>query len=293
MKILLLGDSHTDIFVHMPNVTRFNTSLCQSAIFTVHRFTDDNDIDLWSKLDPWLQEQAQERSSLIISGGEIDIRAHFWRHIPRSYSSGDDIENYVKAVAVKFYQSLVSVRDRYNLEHIVVWGVPVAGDGALYNLLVPFGGTANTRNRLIHMWNRSFLETIKDDTTFTLATAYYDFIDPATYLTVTPNPSHDGVHWHDRFGPVFWEKLILPSLNNKMSMVGNNYNLMYNDKFDMGRTQSQATQKYDSWISSDQLSNIQGLHRSVSINGETYWWVPDNEKHRLPEHYTELSLTNI
>ena len=43
-------------------------------------------------------------------------------------------------------------------------------------------------------------------------------------MTVEPSPSHDGVHWHDNFGQVFWNNLVAPALNNPGIYFGNNWN---------------------------------------------------------------------
>ena len=290
MKILLLGDSHTDILVgSIPN--RFNMSQCQSSIFTLHRFINQSDLDLWSNLDPWLQTNISQGNSLIITGGEIDVRAHFWRHIPRSYTEPKDIINYISEKALKFYQTLCLIQEKYQLEKIVIWGAPVAGERADYNFEVPFVGSSQTRNILLHLWNKSLLESIKDDPRIALTTAYYNFINPETYFTIQPNPSHDGVHWHHNFGHKFWEQLIFPALNGH-SMLGDNFNIMSNDQFDITEEVSNGTQKYDTWVRTDQLtSNID--ERTVLINNTSYTWVRENQRSLLPEKYKELVIQKI
>jgi len=289
MKILLLGDSHTDIF-NRGGVDRFEMSQCQSSIFTSQRFTNQHELDLWDKLKPWLQRNGNN-SSLIITGGEIDVRAHFWKHIPRSYTNSKDITTYILNTALKFYQTLVSICEKFHLEKIVIWGAPIAGERADYNFEVPFVGSSQTRNILVHLWNKSLLECIKNDNRIYLATAYYNFINPDTYLTIQPNPSHDGVHWHYDFGNVFWEQLISPALNGG-SMLGDNFNIMKDDQFDITEESSNGIQKYDTWARTDQLtSNID--ERTVLINNTSYTWVRENKRSLLPEQYKELAIQKI
>lgn len=296
MKILLLGDSHTDPFIHMPNVTRCDLSKCTPWLFTTHRFTDPTDLDLWSTIDDWIIEHTVNTPDpakvLIVTGGEIDIRAHFWRHIPRHYKTAEDIEKYVQEHALKFYNTLTAVCEKYNLDHVVVWGSPVAGEKAQYNNEHPFTGSSQTRNKLIHLWNVAFAELIIDADRFSLASAFYEFINP-DYTTVDPTPSHDGVHWHDSYGPIFWENIILPAIENKGLYLDEKWNSMYNDTFEMTETLSQGKQLYDSWVRSDQLENTEGLDRFVYINGNTYAWVSADQRSLLPEQYIELSLKKI
>ena len=292
MNILLLGDSHTDIFLRTGPVTRFELSQCNSTVFTIHKFTDPTELDLWSKLEPWLASKAGTSSSLIISGGEIDIRAHFWRHIPRAYTNADNIITYVSGIASKFYNALVLAREKYQLENIVIWSAPVAGERADYNYDVPFVGSSQTRNILVHLLNKSLLECIKNDSRVTLATAYYNFIDPNTYFTTQPNPSHDGVHWYESFGPMCWEQLICPALSGN-SMVGDNFNIMKNDKFDIVETVSNGTQKYDTWARTDQLKNNDIDTRTVIIKDTSYSWIKADQRSLLPEQYKELAIQKI
>jgi len=292
MNILLLGDSHTDILVGtIPN--RFEMGQCHSSVFTLHRFMNQDDLDLWSNLEPWLQKNSNNKSSLIITGGEIDVRAHFWRHIPRLYTEPKDIINYISNKALKFYQALCLIQEKYQLEKIVIWGAPVAGERADYNYHVPFVGSSQTRNILIHLWNKSLLECINNDSKISFATAYYNFIDTINYNT-TPNPSPDGVHWdygHGSFGPMCCNQLIFPALNGG-SMLDDNFNIMKDDQFGITESFSNGIQKYDTWARTDQLtSNID--ERTVLINNTSYSWIKADQRSLLPEQYKELTIQKI
>lgn len=294
MTILLLGDSHSDPFIRMPDVTRFDLSKCNPWLFTTNRFINSQDTDLWSRLDSWFVSHTIDSSSpskiLVITSGEIDIRAHYWRHIPRHYLKNEDLNRFIKEYAAAFYNKLLEISNRYKLDHIVVWGSPVSGEKAQYNSEHPFSGSSKTRNKLIHMWNREFAELIVTNKRFSLATAYYNFINPDDYSTVSPNPSHDGVHWHDSYGPAFWQNIILPAMSSSGLFLGENWNSMYNDKFCISEEFSQGEQQYDTWARADQYTDVSGVDHHVHINGHTYSWLKAEHRARLPDQYIELSL---
>ena len=293
-KVLLLGDSHTDIFLRNSKVNRFDANTFAQRPFTIYRFSDVNDLDLWSPLSKWFEYHTVNLQDpykiLVVSGGEIDVRAHFWRHIPRHYQGKDSILNYVQSVAVKFFQSLVKICDKYNIKKVVVWGAPISGERAHYSSKYPFVGSSQTRNRLVHMWNREFARVIETEPRISLATAYYDFIDPTNYSTVNPSPSHDGVHWHDSYGPVFWEKLIQPCIDGNKIAVGKYWNNMYNDQFDIVENISQGTQQYDTWVRTDQISNLDVIDQHVIIKEQSYSWVRAEYRNLLPSQYIEIAI---
>lgn len=297
MTILLLGDSHLDQFVRMPNVVRFDLSKCNPYIFTSYRFINSQDIDLWSKLDYWFSSYTTNSSSpakiLIITAGEIDIRVHYWRHIPRQCLTTLDLLQFIKDRAVAFYNKLTEVRSKYNLDHIIVWGAPVAGEKAQNNSEYPFSGSSLTRNKIIHLWNREFANLIIANKQFSLASAYYDFINPVDYSTLLPYPSHDGVHWIDSYGSIFWEKIITPAMSKQGLFFGEQWNKMCNDKFYMSEEVSQGIQQYDTWARSDQCLNINGIEHHTQINSHYYSWIKSEYRSKLPDQYTELSLKKV
>lgn len=296
MTILLLGDSHSDPFINMRDVTRCDLRKCNPWLFTTHRFTNPSDINLWDIVDSWIIKHTlnciDPAKVLVITGGEIDIRAHFWRHIPRHYKTARDIEQFIEHHALTFFNTLDTVCKKYNLAHVVVWSSPVAGEKAQYNNEHPFTGSSQTRNRLIHMWNVAFANLIIDADRFSLASAFYEFINP-DYTTVHPTPSHDGVHWHDSYGPIFWENIILPAIKNRGLYLDQKWNSMCNDSFDITETLSQGTQMYDSWVRTDQIKTSEVLEQIITINGNTYVWVTADKRALLPEQYIELSLKTI
>lgn len=294
MPILLLGDSHTDPFLHQPDVIRFDLRQCQPVLFTTHRFTDINDTNLHQKLDIWLTslttQSTDPAKTLVITSGEIDIRAHYWRHIPREYLSINDIIEFVRKKAYLFYVKLEETFKKYNLNNIVVWGSPVAGEKAQYNSEHPYGGSSVTRNILTHIWNREFGRFIHDKKHISLATAFYNFINHENYSTLDPNPSHDGVHWHDSFGSTFWNQIVLPATHKGGLFVGENWTKMVNHEFDIREQVSSGTQQYDTWARADQYTDVSDIHHHVFIKGNTYSWISSHQRSKLPVEYIELCL---
>ena len=109
MSILLLGDSHTDIFTNINTVNRFDMRKCQLGIFTIHRFVNPEDTDLWDQLSSWFSAHTTPTTSLVITSGEIDIRAHYWKHIVRNYNDISDIKHYIQLTTLKFYNTLYHI----------------------------------------------------------------------------------------------------------------------------------------------------------------------------------------
>jgi len=292
MNILLLGDSHTDIF-EGPHCKKFDLKGCDPELFTQKRFADSDDLNLWNKLDLWFEENTTADTYLVITSGDIDVRAHFWRHIPRNYQNSIDLLSYIKDKSLKFYQSLIRIYEKYQLKQIVVWGTPVAGEKAQYNFQAPFVGSSQTRNKLIHLWNKEFINLIINDSRINFATAYYNFINPLTYSTIDPNPSHDGVHWHHSFGNLFWNQLIIPALNGNKLLISDNWNLMCNDQFIISEDNSTGTQLYDTWACTNQIKDLKSINKNVIINNVSYSYIRAENRDLLPETYRELCLQKI
>ena len=289
MSILLLGDSHLDIFRHIPGTTRFDFSQCELVLFTTKRFLDDTDTDLWSKLTPWFENNKAD--VLLITAGEIDLRAHFWRHLPRHYKTQTDIEAFVKSQAEKFYNKLCGISDSYGIKKIIVWGSPTAGEKAVYNSHYPFSGSSKTRNILTHMWNREFSKYVDLDNRFSLCSAFYHFIQD-DYNTMNTSPSHDGVHWQNEVGTTFWDSCIKLALNNSGLIVGPKWTSMVKDNFDIIENQSNGRFKYDTWAKTSQL--LQTLDSTVvNIKEQAYTFVKAENRLLLPDTYTELGLEKI
>ena len=283
MSILLLGDSHSDIFLNIHDTSRFDLCACELKVFTTHRFVDPNDTDLWSKLTPWFEQQTVSNKTLIITSGEIDIRAHYWKHM-LPYG---DLLQYIRDAAAKFYQTLSQLVEKYQLEKIIVWGAPVAEERARYVSEYPFGGSSYTRNLIVHYWNKEFNRISFNDPVITLSTAYYSFINFDTYQSIEPSGSHDGVHWHPGSGSAFWEHFIIPAISGNKIVIDNEDLIALVEKTSTGEHQ------YDTWARTDQLLSLDNINKSVIIKDNSYSWVRAEQRNQLPQQYRELELQKI
>jgi hypothetical protein len=286
MSILILGDSHSDIFQNIPDTNRFNVGQCDLGLFTTKRFLDDDDVDLWSRLTPWFQNNKSD--TLVITSGEIDVRAHFWRHLPRHYTSQQDITTYVRNNVEQFYNKLCKISDLYNIKKIIVWGAPTAGEKAAYNSSYPFVGSSKTRNILTHIWNREFSKFVEIDHRFSLCSAFYHFIED-DYTTSNHSPSHDGVHWEASLGNMLWTNCISIALNKSGLVLGVKWNSVVNDQFDITESASRGLSKYDTWVRTDQP--IVGLESpTINLRGKPYTFVKSEHRVLLPDTYNEIGL---
>jgi hypothetical protein len=289
MSILLLGDSHTNIFYDQ-NVNVFPLNKCNLDLFTNKRFLDDLDHDLWSHLTPWLENNRE--SKLIVTSGEIDLRAHCWRHLPRHYTEKSDIVKFIFNLTENFYRKLLDISEKYQLDRIVVWGSPICGEKAQYNSQYPFVGNSKTRNILTHIWNKEFIRLIERDNVISFSTAFYNFLE-RNYQTSNNAPSHDGVHWHNSLSSVFWNNFVIPALDNKGIFLNYlNYNLMYYDNFDLKETLSDGNYKYDTWAKTEQLS-VKVDSKVINVANNSYTYVKAENRNWLPKTYHELSLDKI
>ena len=276
--IIMFGDSHTDIFVDQPQVTRFNL---HTAVFTIPRLAAmDNWHTLWPTLDTWLS--SAHGQDLVISISEIDIRAHAWRHYPRVMNS-QSVNDYIYDLARKHYATIVRIQRKYRLNRCVLWGAPPAYDNMLYNKDWPYSGSTQTRNRCIHLFNCEFQRLVSANPTngVGFATAYYAFVDP--YFNYINDPSHDGVHYRNRLGPVFWSDLVLPAFSQGVCSAGRH--LPEVEYSVVSVRKDNGVRLADTWISAD---SVTGEH-SVEFQGRTYYYIGKDVA--IPgKEYWELEL---
>ena len=287
--ISLLGDSHSNLFKMIPGVIQFNTLSLNLDLVTIYRLLNKEDTDIQTKVHSWLLHQSLYSKCLIVSTGEVDIRAHFWRHIPRNYNGSEDIENFIKLKSLEYFNFLVSLANTYGFEKIIIWGAPTSQEKAMYNSSYPFAGSASIRNKLIHLWNKFLYEYTKTDSRIIITTAFYEFIDPVSYSTLPSIPSQDGVHWNSNLSSSFWKQFILPAIHENISIINKNWRDMLNHKFEISEIISDGRFQYDSWVDSSYISNLNS--RQTTVNKKDYYWVTADKRNQLPEQYKELSLT--
>lgn len=276
--IIMFGDSHCDIFAGCPNQQRFNL---HTAVFTTPRLTNfEGWTSLWPTLDTWLS--AAPGHDLVVSIGEIDIRAHAWRQYPRVMYS-KTINDYIKELANSVYSTLVRIQRKYRLNRCVLWGAPPAHDNKLYNADWPFSGSTGVRNRCVHLFNCEFQRLILANPTngVGFASAYYAFVD--SEFNSINDPSHDGVHYRNSYGSQFWTKLVLPAFEHGISIVGQP--LEEREYKVVARARTMGVRLSDTWISGD---GVTGEH-SVEFQGRTYYYVRKDSALPCGE-YWELDL---
>jgi hypothetical protein len=288
MHTLLVGDSHTGIFHGQPNMVVYGHD---DGLYTARNYAELID-QPESRLNGFYESFKGPNTNVILCIGEVEIRAHWWKHIPFEYSKGTDCNFYIKECAEKLYQAIKTTVDRYGFSSIVLWGAPPATSRTDYNPVWPFIGSVSTRNILTHLFNSAILECINQDpneTRIKFATGFYDYIDPLTYLPTLDIPS-DGVHWAPPLRDFIW--------NIVSTLLTGDYRIYVHPLFDQLRTQSfkisstiaKPTWLYDTWISGKDLQNPEEHSRKIAINNEEYYLLRLENQNAFPSSYTELCL---
>lgn len=274
-NILLLGDSHADIFQNSPNVQRFAN---HAVVPTAQRLVDLNYTDLWSRLDPWLAS-APADSDLVICINEIDIRVHYWRHLPRSELT---ILQYIHELAHKLYSRLVYIHDHYGLRRCLLWGAPPASPNAGYNADWPFCGPHTLRNRLIHLFNRAFIDLVvsSGSSAVSFETAYYKYV--SSDFTTKDFASNDGVHYQAQIRDQLWSLIIDQLANPNHShypLDQYSHDFQYQvESFDCGHRIT-----HDAWL--DYADQHQALHRVHLLDRDWYFY---QQRHILA-HWAQVN----
>lgn len=270
-KIVTIGDSHSGIFQDLaPRWTTY------SDAFTCDRFCTGFP-GIWQELDPWLRQQRP--THVVLTAMEIDIRGHWWRHMPRQPEQ--TIEESIDAECRKFYSAVQAMADRYGIERVVIWGPPPATNRTTYNPDWPFVGPVATRNRLINSYNHAMITQSTDRIAY--ATAFYDYVDLSTFHAVNYTET-DGVHYFQTLGDRFWAGLILPALSGFQQHLPPANELRY-----VEHSQEQRG-LYDTWIRTEDLAQaVQARTTLVNNTSYTYMTIRDNWS-QWPKTYRELGL---
>lgn len=266
-----IGDSHSGIFQDLaPRWTTY------SDAFTAERFRTGFE-GIWRELDPWLRQQRP--THVVLTAMEIDIRGHWWRHMPRTPDW--TMASLVSLWAQQFYHSVEQFANRYAIQRVVIWGPPPATDRTTYNPDWPFVGPVATRNRLIDAYNHQMISLATERIGY--ATAFYDYVDLSTFVAVNYTET-DGVHYFQTLGDQFWTGLVLPALSGFQQHVPPAQELQYQDQ--PGTTPG----LYDTWIRTEDLTQAVTA-RTTRINDTSYTYM--TVKHnwsQWPKRYRELSV---
>jgi hypothetical protein len=268
MSILLLGDSHINQFQGCGETF----GLC-GEVLTGDRLVNGYE-PVWSRLVEWLGS-GQPGSAMVVSLNEVDIRAHYWRHIPR----GDNPHEYVRARVHAFYHRLLELRKLGNLERIVLWGAPPACLNITNNPHWPFVGPPATRNRIVDLFNREFAQLCGSGGPVVFATGFYQYMDMESYEPSGHIPS-DGVHWAGSLTGEFWNELIAPAVSGVQQAIPSGPDYVF------GYSTVRNLDQYDSWIRVDSGS---GYEHTAEHLGQC--WALVNQAD-VPAERTELVLVN-
>jgi hypothetical protein len=247
--------------------------------------------DTWARIDPWLT--LHQGMDLVVVVGEVDIRGHYWRHIPR-YNLPP--EQYVQSAALALYRAMGHAINLFGLKSATLWAPPPAAEPSLdaYNEGYPFAGNIATRNRIIHLFNREFVGFLEPGGPIRFASAYYDYIDPDSYLTQGHTPT-DGIHYRtDQYGR-FFNELIEPCVQGSATVSVSNHDLfseMYRHQFGIHTQTVSRVGNYDTWVSNEGIKFLSSELTQIHYMGEAYTFVPLAQRLNLYDDYLELTLKN-
>lgn len=288
-KLLLVGDSHSHTFAAQSCIVNYQDESIRNRPITAKDFTDSTSW-CWEPLDAFLKLSVSlNNNKLILCVNEVDIRAHYWKHLVEAVAQGDTVESYVQNLANKLYESIKSAIRKYNLEWAVLWGTPPASPNNLHHVEFPYMGSVTTRNIIIHMFNCAFNRAMKDDNecpNIGFATAFYEYINLQTYQAKS-NFSLDGVHYADNLRPGLWE-VIKPVLRGEMRT---NIPHFEEKKYGVVPQWTTSSRSYSSWVSEKYLTSVNSNPRYVNFNDETYHLLTMNDD--LPNEYYELGLCEV
>lgn len=288
MPTLLIGDSHTGIFHGQPNMVVYGHD---DGLYTARNYGELID-QPESRLNSFYDSFKGSDTNVILCIGEVEIRAHWWKHIPEEHINGNAFTSYIQECADRLYQATKATVDKHGFSSILLWGAPPATGNTNYNSAWPFIGSVSTRNIMAHLFNSAFLNCIAQDpaeTRIKFATGFYDYIDPETYLPTLNIPS-DGVHWSAPLRDFIWN-IVEPMLgSDRLTYTNPLFEELKTQTFKISNTTASPTWLYDTWISSKNLQNPQDHKRKITVDGEDYHLIRLEHRDAFPETYTELCL---
>lgn len=292
-RLLLLGDSHSHLFRSVKHINEYNL---KGQIITAQRFCNANYSTLWTDLDLWFKSQASN-STLILCINEIDIRGHYWRHLPRS-SDQITVRQFVQGHVDILYQRCLDILAEYSISRIMLWGVPPACNRTLNNHEWPFVGSVSVRNRLIHQFNSLFIDKIilSKNSAIRFSTAFYEYLDSILWEPVNHRPT-DGVHWHSSKFSEFWSRYAEPCVLGQslveLSHGWDLFNKIKSQEFCLAKVPvTEPNKLYDSWVDLAVFQN-QCLSQ-ITVCDSTFTLVTQAqlESQRPWQAYNELTLVN-
>jgi hypothetical protein len=288
-RVLIIGDSHTGIFGAMPDVVLHTGD---PALFTTEdyiKLVDQPD----SRLSNFFKSQQSTAKHLIICLGEIDARAHYWKHLATASSQGIDPACYIRQKIENLYQSIKKTADLYDFERVVLWGAPPAVDCVHYNPGYPFIGSVPTRNAMVHLFAREFINRIKQDSTenrIRFSTGFYEYINPLTYLVETDVPIKDGIHYILEVKQQLWNLLTPVVFGDQLIYTGASFDQMQLHTFKVTASTVAQTSLYDTWVREKDIVDSEKYTRKINIKEEDYCLMKNVDTLDAGNQYTELCL---
>lgn len=286
MKILLVGDSHINSFEQFQGTVKFNSP----TTITAERIVDSTFTNLWNTLDPWLKENGKD-SVLLLSAGSVDIRTQYWQELPTIPHV--DVADYIQQKVAEFYTKLLEMVDTYQLSRIVLWGPPPAGVSDIVDAEWPFVGPIKSRNRLIHEFNRSFIELLELTSVLGFASGFYDYIDTDQMTTLDDSLS-DGINWNTDFTNEFWQNLIMPALLNDCTTILNNDNNYLSSinllPCSIGYFPA-LTRGYDTWVQETECTHdtTNDIKVNIGPDQKSFVFMKSTD---VPKVFTEVNIVN-
>ena len=172
---------------------------------------------------------------VVLSLGEIDIRAHFWRDAPLMMSRDMPLADFVAHRAQALIDGIDKFIEGSGAASVVIWGPPVSlFDEAPHNDEFPTAGNNKTRNILTHLYHQALLERLHtENPKIGLASMFYDML--LNDFCSDPNFITDTIHLNDDLLPKCMTRLQEAVTGNGIAL-GNHVASLASRAVDLVRT---------------------------------------------------------
>ncbi|MDH5254680.1 MAG: hypothetical protein OEW72_02085, partial [Gammaproteobacteria bacterium] len=196
-RLIIVGDSHTVTFRPFD---RDVLAIFHPGAVTADAFTRTSN-DLTQQILSFLSCLNPDSGALVLSMGEVDIRAHYWRDLPLLVSRGMPLERIIESKVQAFVQAATAVCNHFGFQEAILWGPPASNiPGAADNAEFPTTGDTVTRNILTHLFSRTCHAIASaGHPRFRFATLFYDMVNDD--LDTEPGWLADGVHVAGQWKP--------------------------------------------------------------------------------------------
>ncbi len=287
-RLIFVGDSHTATF--RPFSPGTLASFHPGAL-SADALTRPNH-DLTQQVLAFLSCMNPAAGVLVLSAGEVDIRAHYWRDIPVLVSRGMPVEAVVETKVRAFIAAATGLAGHFGFPEVILWGPPASTlPGTASNVEFPTTGDNRTRNILTHLFSRTCHAIAKGGhPRFRFATLFYDMVSED--FETEPGWLDDGVHLSSRLQPVCLDRLAAVVAGNATALAENRLQ-RFNQLSPVVSTAPlifpttvPATLSHRAWISTPTAPQIS----FGNIPGPGFALTHDVSNRSAGEHITELVL---